>query len=229
MTPPPNWKSPVPRPLPPDIPFRSGWSFSRKPDGSRPTNRRRPPICLTAQIWANGAWREVPCTDGTCGLLRSGAVTLTPPVPSDTLRLTVEGEVEGEPRISAAALYPVTLEQRHTRSRYIDLKAPYHLPPDWAGNLALRLFSMQGDGWREDSSLFVKDGQVRGARSETAQIIRAVAAEPDFSSLHSLRELPGEEIFLEEDGILPDSLRLMIEDHGQIGRASCRERVWLKV
>lgn len=187
-----------------------------QPEAGRvpPDEQTPPPICLTAQIWANGAWREVPCADGTCGLLRSGAVTLTPPVPSDTLRLTVEGAVEGEPRISAAALYPVTLEQRHTRSRYIDLKAPWRLPPDWAGNLALRLFSMQGDGWREDSSLFVKDDQVCGTRSETAQIIRAVAAEPDFSALHSLRELPGEEIFLEEDGILPDSLRLMIEENG---------------
>lgn len=179
-----------------------------------PDEQTPPPICLAARIWADGAWREVPCADGTCGLLRSGAVTLTPPASSDTLRLTVKGEVEGEPRISAAALYPVTLEQRHTRSRYIDLKAPWRLSPDWAGNPAPRLFSMQGDGWREDSSLFVKDGQVCGARSETAQLIRAVATEPDFSALHSLRELPGEEIFLEEDGILPDSLRLMIEENG---------------
>ncbi|MCI9038259.1 MAG: hypothetical protein HFF80_11040, partial [Oscillospiraceae bacterium] len=33
-------------------------------------------------------------------------------------------------------------------------------------------------------------------------------------ALHTLRELPGEEVSLEEDGILPDSLHLMIEENG---------------
>lgn len=179
-----------------------------------PDEHTPPPIHLAAQIWTDGAWREAPCADGTCGLLQSGYVTVTPPAASDTLRLMIQGEVEGEPRISAAALCPVTLEQRHTRSQYMDLKAPYRLPPDWAGNWTLRLFSAEEDGWREDSTLFLKDGLVCGARSETAQIIRAVAAEPDFPALHTLRELPGEEVSLEEDGILPDSLHLMIEENG---------------
>ena len=179
------------------------------PDAQTP-----PPVQLTAQVWTDGAWRAASCTDGTCGLLQSGTVTITPPAASDTLRLLIEGEVEGEPRISTAALCPVMLEQRHTRSRYMDLEAPYRLPPGWAGNWTLRLFSAEEDGWREDSTLFVKDGQVCGARSEEARIIRAVAAEPDFPALHTLRELPGEEISLEEDGILLDSLRLMIEENG---------------
>ncbi len=179
------------------------------PDAQTP-----PPVQLTAQVWTDGAWRAASCTDGTCGLLQSGTVTVTPPAASDTLRLLIEGEVEGEPRISAAALCPVTLEQRHTRSRYMDLKAPYRLPPDWAGNWTLRLFSAEEDGWREDSSLFVKDGQICGARREEARIIRVAATEPDFPALHTLRELPGEEISLEEDGILLDSLRLMIEENG---------------
>lgn len=187
-----------------------------QPESGRvlPDEHTPPPVHLMARIWADGAWMESPCADGTCGLLQSGTVTITPPAASDTLRLLIEGEVEGEPRISAAALCPVTLEQRHTRSQYMDLKAPYRLPPDWAGNWTLRLFSAEEDGWREDSTLFVKDGQVCGARSEEAQIIRVVAAEPDFSALHTLRELPGEEISLEEDGILLDSLRLMIEENG---------------
>ena len=179
-----------------------------------PDEHTPPPVHLTAQMWTGGAWREAPCADGTCGLLQSGTVTVTPPAASDTLRLLIPGEVEGEPRISAAALCPVTLEQRHTRSRYMDLKAPYRLPPDWVGNWVLRFFSVQEDGWREDSSLYVKDGQVCGARSEETQIIRVVASEPDFPALHMLRELPGEEICLEEDGILPDSLHLMIEGNG---------------
>ena len=172
-----------------------------------PDEHTPPPVHLMARIWADGAWMESPCADGTCGLLQSGTVTITPPAASDTLRLLIEGEVEGEPRISAAALCPVTLEQRHTRSQSVDLTPPYRLPPGWAGNWTLRFFSVREDGWREDSTLFVKDGLVCGARSETAQIIRAVAAEPDFPALHTLRELPGEEVSLEEDGILPDSDR----------------------
>lgn len=179
-----------------------------------PEEHTPPPICLTAQIWTKNAWQEIPCVDGTCGLLQSGTVTVTPSAPSDRLRLMIQGEVEGEPRISAAVLCPVTLEQRHTRSQCIDLEAPYRLPLGWAGNWTLRFFSRHKDGWREDSSLFVKDSQVCGAQSEEAQIIRVAAAEPDFSALYPLRELPGEEINLDEDGILPDSLHLMIEENG---------------
>ena len=201
-------------PLAADAPVPFWLELQPEPGRVPPDEYTPPPIHLTAQVWTDGAWRAAPCVDGTCGLLQSGTVTITPPAASDTLRLLIEGEVEGEPRISAAALCPVTLEQRHTRSRYMDLKAPYRLPPDWVGNWVLRFFSVQGDGWREDSSLFVKDGQICGLPSEAAQIIRAVAAEPDFSAIHALRELPGEEISLDEDGILPDSLRLMIEENG---------------
>ncbi len=185
-----------------------------EPDRIPPDEHTPPPICLAARVWTDSGWRETPCVDGTCGLLQSGYVTVTPSAASDTLRLLIQGEVEGEPRISATALCPVTLEQRRTRSQYIDLKAPYRLPPDWSGNWTLRFFSMQKDGWREEPALFVRDGRICGAQSEEAQIIRAAASEPDFPALHTLRELPGEEIGLEEDGILPDSLRLMIEENG---------------
>ena len=44
--------------------------------------------------------------------------------------------------------------------------------------------------------------------------LRVVAAEPDFAALHPLRELPGEAVCLEEDGVLPQSLRVMVEEDG---------------
>ena len=179
------------------------------PDGETP-----PPVTLLAALWDGGAWRDVPCRDGTCGLLQSGYVTLTPPVPSDRLRLRAAGAPEGEPRISAAAPHPVTLEQRRTRSRCLQLEPPYRLPRDWAGERPLRFFLPHGGGWREDTALFVRDGHVRGLSGEAPQSIRVVAAEPDFRALYALRELPGEEIRLEDDGILPGSLRLMVEEDG---------------
>lgn len=201
-------------PLVPGSPVPLWLELQPEPGRIPPDADTPPPIRLAAQIRADGAWQDAPCADGTCGLLQSGYVSITIPAASDTLRLLIQGDIEGEPRISAAALYPVTLEQRRTRSRYTDLTPPYRLPPDWAGNRELRFFSPRGDGWREDPSLFVRDGRVCGAQGKEAQTIRAVAAEPGFPALHTLRELPGEEIRLEEEGILPDSLALMIEENG---------------
>lgn len=187
--------------------------------GARRTALRRDaPLVLAhgapAQLWDGGAWRDIPCTDGTCGLLQSGYVALTPSGASSRLRLLVEGEPEGEPRISAVAANPITLEQRRTRSRYLDLEAPYPLPRHWVGSRILRFFLPQGGGWREEKPLSVRDGHVRGLPGGAGQTVRVVAAEPDFSALHTLRELPAEEIRLEDDGILPGSLRLMVEEDG---------------
>ncbi len=201
-------------PLAPGSPVPLWLELQPEPGRIPPDADTPPPIRLTARIWAGGAWQDASCVDGTCGLLQSGYVTITVPAASDTLRLLIQGDIEGEPRISAAALYPVTLEQRHTKSRYTDLTPPYRLPSGWAGNQSLRFFSPQEDGWREDPFLFVRDGQICGMQSGTARIIRAAAAEPGFPALHTLRELPGEEIRLEEDGILPGSLELMIEENG---------------
>lgn len=133
---------------------------------------------------------------------------------SSRLRLLVEGEPEGEPRISAVEPHPVTLEQRRTRSRCLDLEAPYRLPRHWIGRRILRFFLPQGGGWREEKPLSVRDGHVRGLAGGAGKTVRVVAAEPDFSALHTLRELPAEEIRLEDNGILPGSLRLMVEEDG---------------
>jgi len=201
-------------PLMPDAPAQLWLELQPQPGRIPPDAETPPPAELLAQVWDGGAWREVPCRDGTCGLLQSGYVTFTPPAASDRMRLQVKGELEGEPRISAAALRPVILEQRQTRSQSVDLEPPYRLPWDWEGNRVLRFFLPQGGGWREDGALFVLDGCVCGPSNEIPQTIRVVAAEPDFPALHPLRELPGEEIYLEDAGILPESLHLMIEENG---------------
>ncbi len=200
--------------LPSGLPARLWLELQPEPGRNPPDGETPPPVTLLAALWDGGAWRDVPCRDDTCGLLQSGYVTLTPPVASNRLRLRVEGELEGEPRISAAALHPVTLEQRRTRSQCVQLEPPYPLPRDWVGNRLLRFFLPCGGGWREDTALFVRDGHVCGLSGEAPRSIRAVALEPDFRALHTLRELPGEEIPLEDDGILPGSLRLMVEEDG---------------
>lgn len=199
-------------PLPAKTPV-SLW-LELQPEAGRvpPEEATPPPVRLFAQIRARDAWLDVPCCDGTCGLLKSGFISLMPPAAFDTLRLRTDEPLEGEPRISAAALQPVMLEQRHTRSRCLDLTPPYPLPPDWEGNWVLRFFVPLGEGWREDKTLFARDGFVQGIAGQAPPLLRVAAAEADFQALYSLEELPGEEIFLEEDGILPSSIQLMIEE-----------------
>lgn len=201
-------------PLPPDVPVQLWLELQPEPGRVAPEELTAPPVRLAAQIGTGGARRSVPCRDGTCGLLRSGYVEFTPSIPFDTLCLRVESEIEGEPRISAAALYPAAVEQRRTRSRCLDLEAPFRLPPDWGENRVLRFFLPQDGGWREEKSLFSRGGLVEGLSGQAPEIVRVVASEPDFRALYPLRELPGETIRLEEDGILPDSLRLMVEEDG---------------
>lgn len=201
-------------PLPPNAPARLWLELQPEPGRTPPDAETPPPASLSAQVRDGGAWRRVPCADGTCGLLQSGYVELTPPVASDRLRLLIDGEPEGEPRISAAALHPVMLEQRRTRSRCVQIGAPCRLPRGWVGTRQLRFFLPQGGGWREDKALFVRDGHVRGPSGQAPRTVRVVASEPDFPALYPLRELPAEEIFLEGDGILPESLRLMVEENG---------------
>lgn len=201
-------------PLLPDTPARLWLELQPEPGRNPPNGETPPPVTLQAALWDGGAWRDTACEDGTCGLLQSGYVALSHPVASDRLRLLVKGELEGEPRISAAALDPVVLEQRQTRSQCIQLGPPYRLPQGWEGNRLLRFFLSCGGAWREDTALFVRDGRVCGLSGGAPEEIRVVAAEPDFRALYALRELPAEEVCPDESGILPDSLRLMVEENG---------------
>lgn len=201
-------------PLPPSVPVQLWLELQPEPGRIEPEGSTIPPVRLLAQIGTGGAQRDISCEDGTCGLLQSGYVTFTPPVPFDTLCLRLEGEIEGEPRVSAAALYPVVLEQRRTRSQCLDLEAPFPLPPGWGKNWIFRFFLPQNGGWREEKRLFIREGLVKGLSGQTPKAVRVVASEPDFPALYPLRELPRETVSLEEDGILPASLRLMVEEDG---------------
>lgn len=201
-------------PLPPGVPVQLWLELQPEPGRIEPKGWTTPPVRLLAQIGTGGPQRGIPCRDGTCGLLQSGYVMFTPPVSFDTLCLEMEGEIEGEPRISAAALYPVVLEQRCTRSQCLDLKAPFCLPPGREKNWTLRFFSPQNGGWREEKHLFIREGLVKGLSGPPPEALRVVAREPDFPALHPVRELPMEAVRLEENGILPASLRLMVEEGG---------------
>lgn len=120
------------------------------------------------------------------------------------MRFAIDGvpfEVEDVPEDGKR---PIRLEQRHSRSRFLELAPPCQMPRAWEERFALRFFVSCGGGWRE----------VEQREAQTGQTVRIVAAEPDFSGLYTLRALPSEEISLGEKGILRDSLCLMTEEDG---------------
>lgn len=201
------------RPLAAGVPARLWFSLLPEPGRVPPDGDTPPPVILQAQAGSDGEQAAADCRDGTCGLLRSGFVTVTPQRMADALLISARGEIEGTPQISAVVWEPVLLEQRRTRSRCLELAPPFRLPPGYDGSWALRFFLPCGDGWREDPGLSVRAGCVTGW-GRCPEKLRVVAAEADFASTHPLRELAGEEVGLEEGGVLPQSLRVMVEEDG---------------
>lgn len=199
-------------PLRPDAAVPLWLELQPEPGRIPPDDSVPPPVRLHARAGRGGVWRDAPCQDATCGLLQSGYLTVTPPMEADALRLRLDGEAEGEPRISAVALRPVPLVQRRTRSLCFELPPPYRLPEGFEGSWALRFFVRQDGGWRMAKGFSLRDGCVKGP--DGSQVVRVAAAEPDFTAVYPLRELASEEILLEEDGVLPDSLRVMVEEDG---------------
>ncbi len=174
-----------------------------------------PPVTLLAQTSGSGDWQAARLEDGTCGLLRSGYWTVTADRPFTTLRVRVEGRLEGRPRVRRPVPEPVKLEQRLTRSATADLTSPFRLPEGWAGSRVLRYFLPAKPGaWREASGLFARGGAVAGWSGQAPPVIRVVSAEPDFAHAFSIRSIACEEVVLEEEGILSESLRLMVEEGG---------------
>lgn len=170
-----------------------------------------PPVTLRAAL-PDG--QPVRLLDGTCGLLKAGFWAFTLPAPAEALTVALEGPPEGRPRIAGFALEPALLVQRRTRSAAADLPPPFRLPAGWEKDRVLRFFLPNGEGWREAPELSLRDGCVSGWRGEPPRTVRVMAAEPDFRCSFSLREIGEERITLEEDGILPQSLRLMAEEDG---------------
>lgn len=192
------------------------WCGVRPEEGRiPPAEDTPPPVKLRANaLGRDGAWTEIPMKDGSCGLLQSGFWALTPGADTCALRLTWDGIFEGRPEIETLILEPVRLEQRHTRSAMKDLRPPFRVPEGWAGNRVLRCFLPEGDAWREAPELFVRDGLLAGWSGAAPEAIRVAAAEPDAQVLFPLRPLAGEQVNLEEPGVLRGSLRLMVEEDG---------------
>lgn len=204
-------------PLPAGSPVHLWCEIAPEPGRVPPDGETPAPFRLQGSVWASEAeaWEEVRIQDGTCGFLRSGWLEWTPPAASDRLCLTADGQVEGAPLLTALALEPVALVQRRSRSITMDLQPPFYLPYDGGKDYALRFFLPTGDGaWREEPALFARDGRVRSPDGAEYEAIRVVAVESGFSAQHTLRPLPMEWVALEEDGILPESLRVMMEEDG---------------
>lgn len=202
-------------PLPAETPIRIWCGLAPEPGRVPPEPDTPPPVVLRAQALGGQGWRDAALEDGTCGLLQTGYWTVTAPVPFTSLRIEVSGPLEGAPCIRHLVLEPVGLEQRLTRSALGDLPPPFRLPEGWAGSRVLRCFlPAETGGWYEAPDLYVQDGCVAGWTGRTPTAIRVVASEPDFPAAFSVQPIACEEVKLEEKGILPDHLKVMVLEDG---------------
>lgn len=201
--------------LPADTPIRIWCGLAPELGRVPPEPDTPPPIALRAQVPDTHGWREITLDDGTCGFLQSGYLTVTAAVPFTSLRMEVIGPLEGTPCVEHLVLEPVRLEQHLTRSAFVDLFPPFQFPEGWVGNRVLRCFvPAESGGWHEAPALYAQDGCVAGWTGDTPTMIRVIAAEPDFSFAFSVQPTACEEVKLEEDGILPDNLKVMVLDEG---------------
>lgn len=203
------------KPLPPGGKARVWCGLRPEPGRAPPDGDTCPPVRLRALARQGETWRELPVGDGTCGLLKSGDWTLEPREPCAAVRLELLGELEGRPEIETVALEPALLIQRQTRSVTLELPPPFLLPKGLEGACILRFFVPRGaDGWREAPGLFPRAGEVAGWSGAMPRRVRLVALEPDFLGEFFLREIAQERILLDETGVLPQSLALMVEEDG---------------
>lgn len=182
--------------------------------GRTPPDAFRPyPVRLAGYLFEEGGFA---IRDGTRGLLRSGFLSFVLDRPARELRIHAEGELEGIPRLSALALEPVRLVQRRTRSAAAELTPPFRLPAGWQEGWTLRFFTPAGGGgWREAEGLAAGvDGLVTGWHGDAPHTLRVTAAEPDFHALHPLEGIAEERVHLREQGVLPESLGVMVEEDG---------------
>ncbi len=202
------------KPLPPGS-ARLWCELRPQPGRIPPDDLTCPPVRLRALARVGESWREISVRDGTRGLLESGYWTLELTELCAAVRLELLGEPEGEPELEAVALEPALLLQRQTRSMTLELSPPFSLPEGLEGAFDLRFFTpCSGGGWREEPGLFSRGGRVSGWPGEPPRRVRLVAQEPDFLGESPLREIAQERVFLDEAGILPQSLALMAEEDG---------------
>ena len=174
-----------------------------------------PPVILKAQTSIKGVWQNVSLEDSTCGLLQSGYWTISSDDPFVSLQIKLHGQLEGTPRIQQLVLEPVHLEQCLTRSTMVDLPPPFLLPKGWIGSRVLRYFlPSDKDGWQEAPFLFAQNGCVVGWTEKPPATIRVIASEPDFTFEFAIQPTACEEIKLDEEGILPERLKVMVQENG---------------
>lgn len=178
-----------------------------------PAAQTPPPVTLQV-IFPSSQEQDIPCTDGTCGFLQSGFVTCTLPQETDTVTFSLTGSWEGLLRLSQVVLEPIQLTQQHTRSACIDLTAPFSIPPAWSGTRELFYFVPWGEGWKQMVFYLDPGGHVTGWTDAPPQIIRVAAVEPDFHALCSLQGIAMETLSIQEDGLWPDALQVMVEEDG---------------
>lgn len=203
-----------PAPLPPGEKLRLWCGLLPEPGRVPPDASRPYPVRLAGHLPDGSSF---PIRDGTRGLLRGGFLSFTLERAAAEVQIEIEGEVEGTPRLSALALEPVRLVQRHTRSAVADLTPPFRLPSGWLTGKILRFFAPRdGGGWVEMAGLSARaDGSISGLRAGSAPaLLRAVAAEPGFRAAHPLEGTAEERVRLGEEGILPEYLGLMVEEDG---------------
>lgn len=201
-------------PLPAGRPWRLWCTVEPEAGRNPPADKTPPPVKLHSQIPSGGAWLDAACEDGTHGFLQSGPITVTLPAPADTVAFSITGAWEGEPVLSSMVLEPAELTQRHTRSACLDLAPPFSLPEAWRSGWKLFYFTQVENGWRREETWVHKDGQITGWHGPAPRKIRVVAAEPDFAALRPLRGIAMEELALEEEGVWPQSLQVMVEEDG---------------
>ena len=181
-----------------------------EPGRNPPAADTKAPVTMTAQV--GGADAE--CTDFTCGLLQSGMISVTAEAPGSEVLLRMHGPWEGRPQLRNVVLEPLELSQQLTRSTMEELVPPFRLPAGWLGNRVLRFFTPEKSGWQERPEFYAEAGLVTGWPGDAPERIRVVSLDPDFMGSFPLRGIAMERIALEEPGICPDSLQVMVEQNG---------------
>lgn len=196
---------------------RSLWAFwfSILPDKDRnpPSPETSPPVTLQVSLPCSPQ-QSVPCTDGTCGFLQSGFVTFPLSEETDTVIFQLAGDWEGQRELSCVVPEPVELTQQHTRSAHMDLTAPFSVPPSWRGKREFFYFIPCVEGWIQTAFCLDSDGHVSGWTDAPPNIIRVVAVEPGFQAFYSLQGIAMEALSIQEEGLWPDALQVMVEEDG---------------
>lgn len=200
-------------PLPAGRPISFWLTVTQDKGRNPPSAETTPPVRVKATL-PSSPHLSVPCTDGTCGFLQSGFLTLTLPQEADTVVFQITGDWEGQPELSHVVLEPVELTQQHTRSAYMDLTPPFSVPPAWLGKRELWYFVPRDEGWEQVSLCLTQDGHVTDWTDQPPKKLRVVAVEPGFHALYPLQGIAMEELAIQEDGLWPDALQVMVEENG---------------